>query len=122
MFKDDKPWAKYANCLGLPDENFFPPECDLTAPDGEVAEVDREWYEGAGQLAVAICRRCIVRVECFEYSLTQPVTLENGVYGGSCPKDRQRYLEAVSIRTGRHPVGDEGEDQGGAGNPLDSHT
>lgn len=110
MFASDKPWAKYANCLGLPDDDFLPP--DVSDDDEEQAASDAAWYEGPGQVAVAICRRCIVRTECFEYSLTDPVTQENGVYGGTTPQDRARYLEAVSIRSGHGPSRDEGTHQG----------
>ena len=97
MFDDDKPWAKYANCLGLPDDDFLPP--DVSDDEDEQRASDERWYDGVGQLAVAICRSCIVRKECFKYALTEPVTLENGVFGGTTPKDRERYLLAVQGRT-----------------------
>lgn len=114
MLADFPGWVNYANCAGLPDEVF--------TPSDECTD-DAAWYEGElGQAAIAICRQCIVRKECFEYSLLDVTTIENGVYGGTTPKDRERYLQAVSLRSGHSPGRDEGPDQGRAGSTLDSCT
>lgn len=81
-------WWEQGNCKGLKAEVFFPGDDD-----------DEEWYEGPGQLAVQICQSCPVRRQCFEFSLEDTDLLANGVFGGTTPKDRQRYLEAVSVRS-----------------------
>ncbi len=95
-------WQGLANCVGLPGRVFFPPE----------GADDEAWYEGPGQEAVAVCKACVVRKECFAWALQDNDSIKNGVYGGTTPKDRNRYLEAVSLRAGHHPSGDPSADQG----------
>lgn len=88
-------WWALGNCKGLKADVFFPGD-----DDGD------EWYDGPGQEAVQVCRSCVVRKECFAFALEDTDSIANGVYGGTTPKDRARYLEAVSVRSGHHPSGD----------------
>lgn len=81
-------WWSQGNCKGLRADVFFPDDDD-----------DEAWYDGPGQDAIRICRSCVVRKQCFEFSLEDTDSIANGVFGGTTPKDRQRYLETVSIRS-----------------------
>lgn len=87
-------WVDDASCAGMPSRSFFPPDCDSE-------EEEAAWYDSAeAALAVRICGGCPVRVPCFKYSLSVDDLVENGVIGGTTPKDRRRYLETVSVREG----------------------
>ena len=89
-------------CTGMDMSVFFPGDDD----------VESLWYETQGQVAIAICQGCPARKACFEFALEDPDSIANGVYGGTTPEDRARYLEAVSLRSGHGTSRDTGADQG----------
>lgn len=59
-----------AECLGTDPELFFPERGQTT------------------ELAKAVCRECIVREECLEYSLENGI--KHGVFGGLSERERRR--------------------------------
>ena len=85
-------WVEQSKCAGMPSRSFFPPDCDSE-------EDEASGDDGAeAALALRICQGGPVRVPCFKYSLRVVDLVENGVIGGTTPKDRRRYIEAVSLR------------------------
>ena len=62
-------WTK-ANCIGTDSEAFYP----------EKGEKAKE--------AVAVCNRCEIINECFEYGLKREV---HGVWGGTLPGERRLH-------------------------------
>ncbi len=74
---DDKSWQESANCLGVDPDLFFP-------------------ERGAGiQEAKAVCRACVVREECLEYSLVNGEKF--GIWGGMTERERRRIRRARAV-------------------------
>lgn len=99
MTTPEMEWMRRGNCRNRSFSEFVPPDWPTNDTE-EAAELDAAWYAASdgGQSAVAICFGCPVRVECFDMSLQDEVTIANGVWGGTTPQDRARYLEALSLR------------------------
>ena len=68
------PWARYANCIGLPSSWFFPDKGDS------------EGSQGNQQVRV-VCAACACRRQCMEYAMTPPMEM-TGWWGGSSPRER----------------------------------
>lgn len=76
-------WQRDALCREYPDVAFFP---------------------SAGQEATearAVCARCIVRVECLNFALTED--LVHGVFGGTTPAERRR-IAATPLPPGSRSI------------------
>ncbi len=73
-----EPWMRYANCLGVDPDLFFPDR-------GGMATVNE---------AKAVCAGCTVRGQCLEYALAH--SEKHGVWGGMSERERRR------IRQRRH--------------------
>lgn len=71
-------WMRDALCREHPDLAWFP--TTRTAP----AEVEK---------AKAVCARCLVRVECFEYALADS-WLDHGIWSGTSGRERVRVRQA----------------------------
>lgn len=71
-----KEWKATANCIGVPDKLFFPERGDMRA----VAQ------------AREVCRGCVSRLDCLEFSNTYPVE-KFGVWGGYSA-DERRHMRA----------------------------
>jgi WhiB family redox-sensing transcriptional regulator len=67
---EDLSWQARANCIGVDPDLFFP----------AVGETEKRVE------ALAVCRRCWVRKECFLYAHTNEV--EYGIWGGHAPRTR----------------------------------
>jgi len=65
-------WMIYGSCRGVDPAWFFP-------SDGSGVEA-----------AQRVCTKCRVRLECLEYALT--CRLDQGVWGGTSERERQRIL------------------------------
>lgn len=68
----DKPieWQALGNCFGVDPELFYPQR------GGDVAQ------------AKAVCAECVVRDDCLEYALTEPVE-RFGIWGGRSEQERK---------------------------------
>ncbi len=84
---DELTWQRFANCLGVDPDLFFP---ERGASTREAKEV---------------CRACVVRVDCLEYAITNGEKF--GIWGGLSERERRRIRRAramananvVTIRT-----------------------
>lgn len=78
-----QPWRERANCHGVATDLFFPTRGDMRTQEQ----------------AVAVCRMCEVRAECFRYGMDH---FERGVWGGTTERQRRQirsgYLNADDIR------------------------
>lgn len=81
-------WWEQANCAGLRTDVFF----------------ERE-YEAE---ALAICKNCVVWQVCLRTNLEA----EEGIFGGTTAEERSSYRQAIAIRGGPDPSGNESDDQG----------
>lgn len=88
-------WDRAA-CRNYSAADFIPPDWDTDDPD-VAAALDIGWYEDEGQAAIEVCRTCPVRVECFNMALDHESTIANGVWGGTTPEARARYIETLSV-------------------------
>jgi WhiB family transcriptional regulator, redox-sensing transcriptional regulator len=66
----DTTWQRYANCLGVDPDLFFP---ERGASTREAKEV---------------CRGCVVRESCLEYALSNGEKF--GIWGGMSERERRR--------------------------------
>ena len=71
---DEKGWQRYANCLGVDPDLFFP---ERGASTREAKEV---------------CRGCVVRQECLDYALAHGEKF--GIWGGMSERERRRVRRA----------------------------
>lgn len=79
---EDLDWHRYANCLGVDPDLFFP---ERGASTREAKEV---------------CKGCVVRDQCLEYALEHGEKF--GIWGGMSERERRkiRRQRAVERRTG----------------------
>ena len=70
-------WRESALCAQTDPEVFFPP------------------VGSSGEMARRICRQCPVTAECLEVALSRPAHSDEGIWGGTTPKERR------AIRAGR---------------------
>ena len=80
---EDGHWQSRANCLGEDPDLFFP-------------------ERGVNQAeAKAICKECVVKVECLDYALENGEKF--GIWGGESERSRRRLRRSRDIarRTGR---------------------
>ena len=68
------PWQKYANCLGVDPDLFFPER------------------GGSTREAKEVCRGCIVREECLRYALENCEKF--GIWGGLSERERRQLRRA----------------------------
>jgi len=73
----DRTWQWQANCLGVDPDLFFP----------ERGASTRE--------AKAVCRGCVVRMECLEYALINGEKF--GIWGGLSERERRRIRRERTI-------------------------
>jgi WhiB family transcriptional regulator, redox-sensing transcriptional regulator len=74
---DDKSWQIQANCLGADPDLFFP-------------------ERGGNEMAAKeICRGCVVREECLEYSLANGEKF--GIWGGMTDRERRRLRRSRAL-------------------------
>ena len=74
-------WQRYANCMGVDPELFFP---ERGASTREAKEV---------------CRGCVVRVDCLEFAIANGEKF--GIWGGMSERERRRVRRArVLAQTG----------------------
>ena len=86
---DELPDFTKANCLGKPTDWWYPAEHLTRDTRDRVAT------------AIAICRDCLVRADCLDYSLKwEPV----GIWGGLPESERHRLRKERNIYCAR-PVG-----------------
>ena len=69
-------WQRYANCLGVDPDLFFPER------------------GGSTREAKEVCRGCVVREECLQYALDN--SEQFGIWGGMSERERRR------LRRGRN--------------------
>lgn len=73
-----EPWRRDALCAEYERDLFFPGRgADNTA-------------------AKAICARCLVRVECLDYALTDPDAFLAGIWGGTNAQERRKLRRAAA--------------------------
>lgn len=70
-------WRESALCAQADPEVFFP------APGGR-----------GGEPARRICRQCPVTAECLEVALSRPAHSDEGIWGGTTPKERRAIRAA----------------------------
>ena len=70
-------WQRFANCLGVDPDLFFP----------ERGASTRE--------AKDVCRACVVRVDCLEYAITNGEKF--GIWGGLSERERRRIRRARAV-------------------------
>jgi WhiB family transcriptional regulator, redox-sensing transcriptional regulator len=63
-------WQRYANCLGVDPDLFFPER------------------GGSTREAKEVCRGCVVRTECLQYALDNAEKF--GIWGGLSERERRR--------------------------------
>ena len=69
--RDSAPWRESALCAQTDPEVFFPP------------------VGSSGEMARRICRQCPVTAECLEVALSRPAHSDEGIWGGTTPKERR---------------------------------
>lgn len=74
---EDRSWQDYANCLGVDPDLFFPGQGESTREAKEV------------------CRGCVVREDCLEYSLANGEKF--GIWGGMSDRERRRLRRARAL-------------------------
>lgn len=74
----DETWREHANCLGCDPELFFPERGESTVE------------------AKAVCRSCVVRLECLEFALS--IGEKIGIWGGLSERERRRLRRARAQR------------------------
>lgn len=77
-------WMESAECRGSNPEVFFPHSDTSSSEQMRISA------------AKAICNTCIVREECLDYALANPVT---GIWGGLTETERRTLLTEPSLRT-----------------------
>jgi WhiB family redox-sensing transcriptional regulator len=70
-------WQRFANCLGVDPDLFFP---ERGASTREAKEV---------------CRACVVRADCLEYAITNGEKF--GIWGGLSERERRRIRRARAL-------------------------
>jgi WhiB family transcriptional regulator, redox-sensing transcriptional regulator len=80
---EDLEWQRYANCLGVDPDLFFP---ERGASTREAKEV---------------CRGCVVREDCLEYAITHSEKF--GIWGGLSERERRRIRRERAL-AGLAPV------------------
>ncbi len=80
MTHDSAPWREAALCAQTDPEVFFPP------------------VGSSGEMARRICRQCPVTAECLEVALSRPAHSDEGIWGGTSPRER-RALRAERTTT-----------------------
>lgn len=76
-------WIRRAACDGMDTNVFYPAKAD---------------HEGV-EAAKAVCRRCPVRGECFEYALNQTGwDGDHGIWGGTTPEERKQIRKGRPLR------------------------
>jgi len=70
-------WQRFANCLGVDPDLFFP---ERGASTREAKEV---------------CRACVVRADCLEYAITNGEKF--GIWGGLSERERRRIRRARAM-------------------------
>jgi len=78
-------WQKYANCLGVDPDLFFP---ERGASTREAKEV---------------CRGCVVRESCLEYALSNGEKF--GIWGGMSERERRRIRRQRSLERAQQATG-----------------
>jgi WhiB family redox-sensing transcriptional regulator len=73
----ERSWQRYANCLGVDPDLFFP---ERGASTREAKEV---------------CRGCVVRDDCLEYALRNGEKF--GIWGGMSERERRRIRRQRSV-------------------------
>ena len=76
MTHDSAPWREAALCAQTDPEVFFPP------------------VGSSGEMARRICRQCPVTAECLEVALSRPAHSDEGIWGGTTPKERRAIRAA----------------------------
>ena len=69
-------WRESALCAQTDPEVFFPP------------------VGSSGEMARRICRQCPVTAECLEVALSRPAHSDEGIWGGTTPKERRAIRAA----------------------------
>lgn len=82
-------WFRRASCRGCPTEMFY--------PEGGMA----------GAEIKALCGKCPVREECYEYALSMPQDEDRcGIFAGTSARDRQKARQArqrgLDVRLGTY--------------------
>ena len=67
---DEQGWQRYANCLGVDPDLFFPERGASTKE------------------AKSVCKGCVVREDCLEYALANGEKF--GIWGGLSERERRR--------------------------------
>ena len=78
-------WMEQAECLGVRNTIFYPPELD---DDDGTAGYSAEEYEAAYAQAKSICAVCPVQQECLDHALEKKERW--GCWGGLIPIERLR--------------------------------
>ncbi|AXN53510.1 WhiB transcriptional factor [Gordonia phage Ronaldo] len=76
-------WEDDALCKQVGTEPFFP-----------------EKFEGSGNIGYAfrVCAACPVVEECLQFAIDHQELAKYGIWGGTTPKWRQEYREAMGIK------------------------
>ena len=82
--EDERTWQRYANCMGVDPDLFFP---ERGASTREAKEV---------------CRGCVVRLECLEYALQNGEKF--GIWGGMSERERRRIRRARALARRRGEI------------------
>lgn len=75
--EEELTWQRFANCLGVDPDLFFP---ERGASTREAKEV---------------CRACVVRADCLEYAITNGEKF--GIWGGLSERERRRIRRARAL-------------------------
>ena len=78
-------WQRFANCLGVDPDLFFP---ERGASTREAKEV---------------CRACVVRADCLEYAITNGEKF--GIWGGLSERERRRIRRARALANANVEIG-----------------
>src|SRR3954463_16691188 len=76
--EDDRTWQRYANCMGVDPDLFFP---ERGASTREAKEV---------------CRGCVVQEDCLEYALANGEKF--GIWGGMSERERRRIRRRRALQ------------------------